>query len=107
MNVLISADRIQERVRSLATDIRADHPSGVHLVCVLKGAFMFLADLARHLPADASVDFIALSSYGASSSSSGQVQLIKDLDSGIEGREVVAPDRSANKSVCLPDQHLP
>jgi hypoxanthine phosphoribosyltransferase len=89
MNVLISADDIQQRVRSLAEEIRRDHPDGVHLVCVLKGAFMFLADLARDLQGDATLDFMAVSSYGTSTKSSGQVQILKDLDAGIEGREVV------------------
>jgi hypoxanthine phosphoribosyltransferase len=89
MNVLISADDIQGRVRSLADEIRRDHPDGVHLVCVLKGAFMFLADLARALRGDATLDFMAVSSYGSSTKSSGQVQVLKDLDAGIEGRDVV------------------
>jgi hypoxanthine phosphoribosyltransferase len=89
MNILIPADDIQQRVRSLAEEIRRDHPGGVHLVCVLKGAFMFLADLARELSGDATLDFMAVSSYGTSTSSSGQVQILKDLDAGIEGRDVV------------------
>jgi hypoxanthine phosphoribosyltransferase len=89
MQTLISTDRIQERVRELAREIREDHPDGVHLVCVLKGAFVFLSDLARSLEGDATLDFMALSSYGSSTKSSGQVQLLKDLDSGLEGRDVV------------------
>jgi hypoxanthine phosphoribosyltransferase len=89
MNVLISADDIQLRVRELAQEIRRDHPDGVHLVCVLKGAFVFLADLARHLPGEPTLDFMAVSSYGTSTKSSGQVQVLKDLDTGIEGRDVV------------------
>ena len=89
MQPLISAEAIHQRVRALAADISRDHPLGVHLVCVLKGAFVFLADLARALECDASIDFIALSSYGSSTRSSGQVQLLKDLDSPIEGRDVV------------------
>jgi len=89
MNILIPADDIQLRVRSLAEEIRRDHPGGVHLVCVLKGAFMFLADLARELSGDATLDFMAVSSYGTSTSSSGQVQILKDLDAGIEERDVV------------------
>ena len=89
MNVLIPADAIQQRVRSLAEEIRGDHPDGVHLVCVLKGAFMFLADLARALEGDSTLDFMAVSSYGSSTKSSGQVQVLKDLDAGIEGRDVV------------------
>jgi hypoxanthine phosphoribosyltransferase len=89
MNVLISADDIQTRVRSLADEIRRDHPDGVHLVCVLKGAFVFLADLARGMVGEATLDFMAVSSYGSSTKSSGQVQVLKDLDAGIEGRDVV------------------
>lgn len=89
METLIGASEIQERVRALALEIRRDHPDGVHLVCVLKGAFMFLADLARALEGRATMDFMAVSSYGSSTKSSGQVQLLKDLDAGIEGRDVV------------------
>jgi hypoxanthine phosphoribosyltransferase len=89
MNVLISADDIRARVAALAQDIVTDHPGGVHLVCVLKGAFIFLSDLCRALPGNCSLDFMAVSSYGKSTKSSGQVQLIKDLDSDLEGRDVV------------------
>mgnify|MGYP001237708929 CR=1 FL=1 len=73
----------------MAETIHRDHPDGVHLVCVLKGAFIFLADLCRHLPANTTLDFMAVSSYGTSTTSSGQVQLLKDLGAGIEGRSVV------------------
>ncbi len=89
MNVLISADDIQRRVHSLAQEIHRDHPDGVHLVCVLKGAFVFLADLSRQLPETTTLDFMAVSSYGTSTRSSGQVQVLKDLGSPVEGRDVV------------------
>jgi hypoxanthine phosphoribosyltransferase len=89
MRVLISSNDIQLRVREMAADIHRDHPDGVHLIAVLKGAFVFLSDLARALPGRCSIDFMAVSSYGTRSSSSGQVQLLKDLDSGIEGLPVV------------------
>ena len=89
MRVLISSHDIQCRVREMAAAISRDHPDGVHLIAVLKGAFVFLSDLARVLPGRCSIDFIAVSSYGTRSSSSGQVQLLKDLDTGIEGRPVV------------------
>ena len=89
MNVLISDNEIRQRVASLAHEIRRDHPDGVHLICVLKGAFVFLADLARQLPATTTLDFLAVSSYGSGSRSSGQVQVLKDLDSAVEGRDVV------------------
>lgn len=89
MNTLIAADDIQKRVREMAAEIRRDHPDGVHLIAVLKGAFVFLSDLARAMPGHCSLDFMAVSSYGKGTSSSGQVQVLKDLGSDIEGRDVV------------------
>ena len=89
MNVLIPADDIQRRVREIADEIHRDHAGGVHLIAVLKGAFIFLSDLARAMPGPCSIDFMAVSSYGKGSTSSGQVQLLKDLGTGIEGQDVV------------------
>ena len=89
MQPLISSEDIQRRVRELAAEISRDHPLGVHLVGVLKGACIFLADLARALECDVTMDFIAVSSYGSSTLSSGQVRLLKDLDASLEGRHVV------------------
>jgi hypoxanthine phosphoribosyltransferase len=89
VNVLISTQDIEQRVRDIAAEITRDHPRGVHLIAVLKGAFVFLSDLARAIDVPCSFDFLAVSSYGKSTASSGQVQLLKDLDSGLEGREVV------------------
>jgi hypoxanthine-guanine phosphoribosyltransferase len=62
MNVLISADDIQRRVHALAQEIHRDHPDGVHLVCVLKGAFVFLADLSRQLSETTTLDFMGATS---------------------------------------------
>ena len=73
----------------MAAEIHRDHPQGVHLIAVLKGAFMFLADLVRAIPGHCSLDFIAVSSYGDAAVSSGQVQLLKDLDSTLEERDVI------------------
>ena len=89
METLIPADIIQARVREIADEIRRDHPNGVHLVGVLKGAFVFMSDLSRAVGGDVSIDFMALSSYGVAATSSGQVRLLKDLDTSIEGRDVV------------------
>ena len=89
MEVLIAAADIRDRVKQMAQEIHRDHPDGVHLVCVLKGAFVFLSDLARQLPSTTTLDFMAVSSYGMSTKSSGQVQVLKDLDSSVEGRDVV------------------
>ena len=86
----ISAEALRNRVIAIAGEIRRDVPDeDLHLVCVLKGAVMFLADLIRAMNGRVSMDFMALSSYGSGTSSSGEVRLIKDLDYGLEGRNVV------------------
>ncbi|HXW08683.1 MAG TPA: hypoxanthine phosphoribosyltransferase [Vicinamibacterales bacterium] len=91
METLIGADAIQTRVREIAGEIEAAYPpdESIHLVGVLKGGFMFLADLARAMSARVTLDFIAVSSYGKNVRSSGEVRLLKDLDTGLEGRHVV------------------
>ena len=89
VRTFIAVDDIQARVRALGEEIRRDHPDGVHLVCVLKGAFVVLSDLARAIGGAVTLDFIAVSSYGSGTQSSGQVQLLKDLETPIEGRDVV------------------
>jgi len=89
VTTLISEHQLRDRVRALAADISLDHPDGVHLVCVLNGAFVFLADLIRGMTCEVTLDFIAVSSYGQSTSSSGQVLLLKDLATAVEGRSVV------------------
>jgi len=90
-HVLIDRPAIAARVAALAAEIRhdagADAP--VHLVGVLKGAFVFLADLIRQIPGPVTCDFIAVSSYEAGQTSSGEVQLTKDLDASLQGRHVV------------------
>jgi hypoxanthine phosphoribosyltransferase len=86
----ISAEALRSRVNELAHEIRRDVPGeNLHLICVLKGAAMFLADLIRAMEGPVSIDFIALSSYGGGTTSSGEVRLIKDLDYGLEGRHVL------------------
>ena len=91
MNVLLDAATIQTRIRELAGQIERDYPAGeeIHLVCVLKGGFMFMADLVRAMSTRVSLDFIAVSSYAKSTTSSGEVRMLKDLDSGLQGRHIV------------------
>lgn len=90
IKILISRAKIQRRIREIARQIRRDFPNEpLLLVGVLKGAVMFLADLARQIPGEVTFDFIAVSSYGKDSKSSGQVKLNKDLDSSIEGKTVI------------------
>jgi hypoxanthine phosphoribosyltransferase len=88
--VLIGEDELAARITALAQEIRQDIPAGqVHLICVLKGAFLFLGDLIRAMHGHVTIDFMACSSYGSGTSSSGEVRLSKDLDTGIEGRDVI------------------
>ena len=89
MQTLISQDQLQQRITALAQEISKDHPNGVHMVCVLKGAFMFLADLVRAMTCEVTLDFMAVSSYGLSTRSSGQVRVLKDLDTAVDGRSVI------------------
>jgi len=89
MQTLISQEQLQQRVTALAKEISEDHPNGVHMVCVLKGAFMFLSDLVRAMTCEVTLDFMAVSSYGLSTRSSGQVRVLKDLDTAVDGRSVI------------------
>ena len=88
--VLIGEDELAARINALAQEIRQDLPAGqIHLIAVLKGAFLFLGDLIRAMDGHVTIDFMACSSYAGGTTSSGEVRLSKDLDVGIEGRDVV------------------
>jgi hypoxanthine phosphoribosyltransferase len=91
MNVLLSAGQIAGRIGELAAEIERDLPGegGIHFVCVLKGGFMFMSDLVRAMGPRVTLDFIAVSSYGGGTRSSGEVRMQKDLDYGLEGRDVI------------------
>ena len=90
LRVLIRHAAIQKRVREVAREITKDFKGErVHLVGVLKGACIFLSDLVREINLETSIDFIAVSSYEKGKESSGQVRLLKDLDSSIAGLNVI------------------
>jgi hypoxanthine phosphoribosyltransferase len=91
MEVLIEEAQLSARVKEMGAMIRADYgrDTPVHLVAVLKGAFMFLADLVRAIEGPATCDFMAVSSYGGRTRTSGEVRLMKDLDYSLEGRNVI------------------
>jgi hypoxanthine phosphoribosyltransferase len=89
--VLISEDELRERVAAVADEMNAVYSDAdlPILVCILKGAYMFLADLTRHLDFRHELDFMEISSYGGGTTSSGVVRILLDLASSIEGRHVV------------------
>ena len=90
MKVLLSRRQIAERIATLGAQITVDYiGKSVVLIGVLKGAAIFLADLARAIQVDATFDFVAVSSYGRARVSSGAVKLIKDIDNPIEGKHVI------------------
>ena len=90
MKVLLSHDVIQARVEEMGKQISADYAGREpHLVCVLKGACTFMTDLCRTMDVPLTLDYIAVSSYGATTKSSGEVKLIKDLDQGLDGRDLL------------------
>jgi hypoxanthine phosphoribosyltransferase len=88
--VLLRRDQIRRRVRAIARRMERDYRGErVHLICILKGACIFLADLLRELRLPVSVDFVAISSYGKGTLPSGEVRITKDLDASIENLNVV------------------
>jgi hypoxanthine phosphoribosyltransferase len=90
MEVLYSKSQIADRVAAIGKQISEDYRGqSVVLIGVLKGAAIFLADLARAITVDATFDFVAVSSYGRARVSSGAVKLIKDIDNPIEGQHVI------------------
>jgi hypoxanthine phosphoribosyltransferase len=91
LRVLIPSEQIQARVRALGEQIDADYPEGpIYLISILKGSFIFLADLARTLKRHSvRIEFMGISSYGGEKTSSGQVKVTRDLDANIEGHHVL------------------
>jgi hypoxanthine phosphoribosyltransferase len=87
--ILLSEAQIQKRVAELALEIRGDFPDDLHVIAVLKGAFIFLSDLIRHMPGHVSLDLMAVSSYAKGTTTSGEVRMLKDLDTALDGRNVV------------------
>jgi hypoxanthine phosphoribosyltransferase len=100
--ILVQADDLQRRVRELAANVSADYEGrDLLLVCVLKGAVFFLADLMRHIEVPGEVDFMAVASYGDSTESSGVVRILKDLDAPIEGRHVLIVEDIVDSGLTL------
>ncbi|MBO4390537.1 MAG: hypoxanthine phosphoribosyltransferase [Lachnospiraceae bacterium] len=90
INCLISEDEVNRRIRELGEQISRDYAGrDLHMICVLKGGSFFMCELAKRITVPVTLDFMSVSSYGAGTSSSGVVRIVKDLDESIEGRVVL------------------
>ncbi len=100
--VLIEEDVLRARIAELGEEISSDYRGReLLLIGVLKGAVFFMADLMRQLTVRCEIDFMAISSYGASTDSSGVVRILKDLDSNIEGRDVLVVEDIIDSGLTL------
>jgi len=102
MKVLLSQDVIQGRIREMGAEITRDYAGREpHLVGVLKGALPFMVDLMRCIDLAVTLDYIAVSSYGAATKTSGEVKLVKDLDQGLEGRDLLVVEDIVDTGLTL------
>jgi hypoxanthine phosphoribosyltransferase len=100
--VLIDEERLRSRVAELGEEVSVDYAGrDLLLIGVLKGAVFFMADLMRHLTVTCEVDFMAISSYGAATDSSGVVRILKDLDINIAGRDVLVVEDIIDSGLTL------
>jgi hypoxanthine phosphoribosyltransferase len=100
--ILVEAEDLQRRVRELGAEISRDYVDrDLVMIGILKGAVLFLADLMRELEVPCEVDFMAVSSYGSATDSSGVVRILKDLDASIEGRDVLLVEDIVDSGLTL------
>jgi len=100
--ILVQPDQLQRRVQELGAQISADYADrNPLLIGVLKGAVFFLADLMREITCPCEVDFMAISSYGSATASSGVVRILKDLDAAIEDRHVLVVEDIVDSGLTL------
>jgi len=101
-SVVVSADELRDRVRALGAAITADYEGRAPLlVGVLKGAYMFMSDLTRAIRLPVEVDFMAVSSYGSATRTSGIVRIVKDLDADLTGRHVLVVEDIVDSGLTL------
>jgi hypoxanthine phosphoribosyltransferase len=102
VKVLLPYDTIQARIHEMGREIAKDYAGrDPHLVGVLKGACTFMTDLSRSVDLPLTLDYIAVSSYGAATKSSGEVKLVKDLDQGLEGRDLLVVEDIVDTGLTL------
>lgn len=102
LEVLLSNEQITTRIKELGSEITSDYAGQEPiLIGVLKGAFVFMADLARSINLTMSIEFMAVSSYGKAQKSSGEVKIIKDLDVAVEGRDLIVVEDIVDTGLTL------
>jgi hypoxanthine phosphoribosyltransferase len=102
LTTLLPEEKIQARILELGAEITRDYPDGtLYLICILKGACFFMADLARAIQRDAFIEFMGISSYGKEKTTSGQVRVTKDLDIAVEGADLLIVEDIIDSGVTL------
>ncbi len=102
LEVLLSEEQIQSRIKALGAEITRDYAGrNPLLIGVLKGACFFLSDLLRAIDIRLSIEFIAISSYGSSTRTSGEVRILKDLDVPVEGRDIIVVEDIVDTGLTL------
>lgn len=102
LSVLISEAEIQKRISELGAQIARDYPEGdLVVICILKGAWLFHADLVRSIPRPVRIDFMGISSYGAGKTSSGQVKVTKDLDKSVQDAHLLIVEDIIDSGITL------
>ena len=90
ISVLLSEEEVDKRINEIGKQISKDYEGkNIHLICVLKGGVFFMCELAKRIEVPVSMDFMAISSYGADTKSSGVIRIVKDLDESITGKDVL------------------
>ena len=90
IRVLLSEEEVDERIKAIGEQISKDYEGKqIHMICVLKGGTFFMCELAKRISVPVSLDFMAVSSYGSDTKSSGVVKIVKDLDEAIQGKDVL------------------
>jgi hypoxanthine phosphoribosyltransferase len=99
---LLTEEQIQKRITEMGAQIAADYPDGtLYLICILKGACYFLADLSRAIKRDVRIDFMGISSYGSGKITSGEVKITKDLDISLQDADVLIVEDLIDSGVTL------
>lgn len=103
LRVFLTHDQIQRRIQEMGAQIDADYTDGgpIYLIAILKGSFMFLADLSRAISTPTRIEFMGISSYGKGKTTSGEVKVTKDLDVSIEGQHVIIVEDIIDSGVTL------